>query len=424
MGNGLQRDMASLVARASEPFTFWRLRPARSHLVSGMASSANLQAFAVTAPGLEPVAAREARALGLPAVRETAGGVSFSGSSRDLVRANLHLRTASRVVVRIAEFQAEAFYDLERRSARVPWADYLATGGSFRVRATCRKSRLYHSDAVAERVGSAIVARTGAKPAARGGTGEESGEDTALDDQLIVVRLFRDRCTISVDSSGALLHRRGYRQATAKAPIRETVAAAALLCGGWTGAAPLLDPMCGAGTIPIEGALIARRIAPGLGRRFAFERWPSFEAAVWAEARAEAEGMILAAAGAPIQGSDRDEGAVAAAAANAARAGVAADIELSRRAISAIDPPPEPGWLVTNPPYGVRVGERDRLRNLYAQLGKVVRAKCAGWSVVMISADSELDRQVGIPLRPVVVTSNGGIPVQIVLGQTPRFGSE
>jgi putative N6-adenine-specific DNA methylase len=379
-----------------------------------MSSIPRYEAFAVTSPGLEPLAAAELQALGATDAQAIAGGVTFGASQQLLYAANLHLRTASRVVVRVSAFGAKAFHELERRSGKVPWEAFVSPNLGVALRVTCRKSRLYHSDAVAERVASAIAARVrGARVVADAG---DEGDLTDAPDQLVIVRLLHDQCSVSIDSSGALLHLRGYRQAVAKAPMRETLAAAALLGSGWQGDAPLLDPLCGSGTIPIEAALIARRIPPGLRRGFAFERWPDFDSVGWREIRAEAEAAMLPASPVPIQGSDRDAGAIEAARANAERAGVRADIEFSERALSAVEPPAGRGWVVTNPPYGVRVGDRDRLRNLYAQLGKVVRAKCDGWRVALLAAVPELERQTGLGLKPVLRTSNGGIPVRLVVG--------
>jgi putative N6-adenine-specific DNA methylase len=243
--------------------------------------------------------------------------------------------------------------------------------------------------------------------------------------QLILVRMLHDRCTISVDSSGPLLHLRGYRQALAKAPLRETLAAAALLATAWRGDTPLIDPMCGSGTIPIEGALIARRIAPGLGRHFAFESWPDFDSRLWDDVVAAAKARVIAHAPAPIMGSDRDAGAIHAAVSNADRAGVLGDVEFSERPISAIQPSATPGFIVSNPPYGVRVGERDRLRNLYAQLGNVLRVKCRGWRFALLSADPQLERQLRFRLEPILRTSNGGIDVRVVAGEvTAGLGAD
>jgi putative N6-adenine-specific DNA methylase len=378
-----------------------------------MSSPQNYDAFAITAPGLEPLAAAELQALGAADARAVEGGVTFSASNRALYTANLQLRTASRVVVRASEFGATAFYDLERRAAKVPWDTFLSPGVGVSLRVTCKKSRLYHSDAVAERVAAAIVARVRGVRIVE----DASDEDADVQAQLVVVRLFHDRCTISVDSSGALLHRRGYRQAIGKAPMRETLAAATILASGWRGQSALVDPMCGSGTIPIEGALIARRIAPGLHRGFAFEQWPDFDATTWGEVRAEAESAVLPRSPVLIQGFDRDEGAIESARANAVRAGVDGDIEFGVRPISASEAPAERGWIVSNPPYGVRVGERDPLRNLYAQLGKVVRAKYPGWYLAVVTADAGLERQLGFGLRPLLRTSNGGIRVRVMGGE-------
>ena len=376
-----------------------------------MGSRPPYDAFVITAPGLERLAVDELKALGRGDAHAVEGGATFAATRQTLYEANLHLRTASRVVVRAAEFTAKAFHELERRASKVPWEAFISPSPGVSLRVTCRKSRLYHSDAVAERVASAIMSRvTGVHLA--------TAESDAAS-QLILVRLLHDRCTISIDSSGALLHLRGYRQALAKAPLRETLAAAMLVASGWKGDTSLIDPMCGSGTIPIEGALIAQRIAPGLGRRFAFEHWPDFDSRLWDDVVSAAKSRVIAAAPAPIKGSDRDAGAIQAAVSNAERAGVLGDIEFSERPVSAIPPASPPGWIVSNPPYGVRVGERDRLRNLYAQLGNVLRAKCPGWRFALLSADPALERQLRFRLEPIFRTSNGGIDVRLVTGDVP-----
>ncbi|HJR62991.1 MAG TPA: class I SAM-dependent RNA methyltransferase [Gemmatimonadaceae bacterium] len=378
-----------------------------------VARESRLALFAITTPGLESIAASELRAVGIVPRRTQAGGVSFEGPLETVYRANLWSRTVSRVIARVGEFHAASFSELEKRTRRLPWERFVSPDGALRLHVTCRKSRLYHSDAVGERVAGAIEGRVGGTGAPHSlGAGDEDSDQPG--DQLVVVRLLHDRCTVSIDSSGALLHRRGYRLATAKAPLRETLAAAALLASEWRPDAPLLDPMCGSGTIPIEAALIARRIAPGVRRRFAFEHWPERDPGRWSALIEEASSRALARAPAPIQGSDRDAGAIDAARANAERAGVAADVELVRRPISAIEPPAGAGWIVTNPPYGTRVGERDALRDLYATLGTVVRRRCPGWSVSMISASARLERQTGLAFQELARTRSGGIPVRLL----------
>jgi putative N6-adenine-specific DNA methylase len=279
-----------------------------------------------------------------------------------------------------------------------------------RLRVSTSKSRLYHTGAVAQRVAEAMEKSTGIAPAVTSGGDEDEEGETPL----VIVRLFRDQCTVSIDTSGALLHRRGYRLATAKAPLRETLGAALLLASGWDPATPLIDPLCGAGTIPIEAAMIARRIPPGMSRTFAFMQWPGFHEPTWRKVVDEARAQILPAAPGPILGSDRDAGAVAASRENAERAGVSADIAFEEKVISRIAPPvgSVPGAIVTNPPYGVRVGDRDALRNLYAQLGTIARERFPGWRLTALSADPRLDSQIGGAMEKVLSTKNGGIAVR------------
>ncbi len=373
--------------------------------------------FAVTAPGIASLTRGELASLGVSSAVARPGGVSFSASASVLYAANLWLRTASRVIVRVARFHASEFHELERKAVRVAWERFVAPNSTVEVHATCNKSRLYHSDAVAERIGHA-ASRTGVGVVA-GQRSNESSPDGRVSSQLVLARIVRDVCTISVDASGELLHRRGYRQATAKAPLRETLASALVLASGWDGAAPLMDPMCGAGTIAIEAALIASRRAPGLGRKFAFERWPEFDSQAWEAVLDAANAQRIAFPAGRIHASDRDAGAASATGANAERAGVAGCLVITTRALSSIEPPPGPGWLVTNPPYGIRTGDRDRLRNLYAQLGNVARARCPGWTVAMLAADRALAGHTGLGLSTRVRTANGGIPVEILVGTVP-----
>jgi putative N6-adenine-specific DNA methylase len=383
--------------------------------------------YAVVAPGLEQLAAAELRAIGIEPGEIEPGGVAFAADDTGLFDANLRLRTVSRVIVRVAEFRATAFHELEKLARTVRWDELVAPGAPVRLRVTCRKSRLYHSDGVAQRVGDAIIRRVsgvtiaGAK---READDDSDGDTTEPGAQLFLVRFVKDVCTISIDSSGELLHRRGYRLATAKAPLRETLAAAMLLAVGYDGSVPLVDPMCGAGTIAIEAALIARRIAPGLSRAFACERWPRAPVKQFAAQRAMAKAERLPHAAAPIVGSDRDAGGAAAALANAGRAGVAGDIEIRRGALSGIMPPAGPGLLLTNPPYGVRASSGSEVRNLYAQLGNVARAKCAGWTVALLSADRAMDAQLKLPLREALKFKNGGIPVRLMRGDVPAIRTQ
>jgi putative N6-adenine-specific DNA methylase len=345
--------------------------------------------------------ARELEALG-EQPRIEAGGVSWDGDARSMMRANLWLRTASRVIVRVASFRATAFFELEKRAKTIPWKDFLGEAiPEFRV--TARKSKLYHSDAIAERLAKAAS-----------GEGEAA---KSVSTQLFVVRVERDQFTISADTSGELLHMRGYRQAVGKAPLRETLAAALLMAAGWKGDVPLVDPMCGSGTISIEGALMARRIAPGLNREFQFRHWPSFDAAGWKALLADARSKQLASGAVEIAAYDRDAGAISNAKANAARAGVERDITFEQQPISAFHASTASGLVATNPPYGVRVGDSKALRNLYAQLGNILREKAAGWTLAMLASDQQLVKQTQLKLASRFKSTNGGIRVGAYVGE-------
>ena len=376
--------------------------------------------YAITAPGLEHLTAAELAAVGAVVDATDAGGVAFTAAPGVLYGANLQLRTASRIVVRIAGFHAASFADLEKHARQVTWARWVPADGVVHFRVTSHKSRLYHQDAVAERLERAVLAAIPGVRAVRA----PSDADTLDEDvrtlpgvQRFLVRIVDDQLVLSVDSSGALLHRRGYRQASGKAPLRETLAAALLMALEWDGSVPLVDPRCGSGTIPIEAALLARRIPPGWQRRFAFERWPEFKPSVWEYVREEAGKQMLDEAPAPILAADRDAGAIEAAAANAERAGVGGDLSIQCAALSTTLANPAlaafpPGLVLTNPPFGVRVGESGRLRDLYASLGNIMRGPLAAWSLGFVTSDPALAAATGLPLESSLETSTGGLRIR------------
>lgn len=374
--------------------------------------------FVSCAPGIESLLTKECRTLGLKPIQddsskspglpnEDPGGVLLEGGLEDLYRCNLHLRTASRVSVRVGEFYAAAFSELRKKAARLPWEHFLLPGQPVKISVSCHKSKLYHSDAVAERVLGAIndhfAALTGSKSAR---------SKLSADGQLILVRLVNNQCTISMDSSGNLLHKRGYRQETAKAPLRETLAAALLLAVGYDGSRPLIDPFCGSGTIPIEAALIAGHIPPGIAREFSFTRWPNFDPAAWNSLLQQARRAILPPAQ-PIIGYDRDAGAIKIAAANAARAGQKEVVNFKQQPISELQPLDTTGWIVTNPPYGVRVHSNKDLRDLFARFGSILLNSFSGWQVGVLSNDPVMTGNLALPDPDVEWQFiNGGIPVK------------
>lgn len=381
--------------------------------------------LAVCTPGLEPLLRHELGLVGIRTGPTIRGGIEITASTRQLYAANMWSRVATRFTVRIGAFHAHSFSELEDRVAALPWSDWLDLRVPTSFRVSSSGSKLFHTTAVAERfartIGVPLAApvdadATGAGSAGAGSAGAGGPADEIV--QMVVVRIVRDELTVSIDSSGAALHRRGWRLASAKAPLRETLAAAMVRAVGWDGSVPLIDPFCGSGTIPIEAATIARDLAPGLHRPFAFQRWPSFEPGTWASVCAEAakraeEGptdLVL------IEAGDRDEGALEATRSNARRAGVAADLDIGHGAISNLVPPPEgpPGWIITNPPWGGRVGASDDLRDLYARFGSVVRERFGGWSVALLVADVGLARHTGLELRTVLTTSSGGKAVTLL----------
>lgn len=372
-----------------------------------MKKDRNLQLFAITAPGLERVCAGELAACGLAGGRPVPGGVEFCGDLRAIYQANLWLRTASRVVVRVDEFRCRSFPDLFRHARRQPWGQFLRPQTPFTVRASSRGSRLFHTERIAETVREAVCRSLGL-PA----------QPPAAEGQRLLVRFEDDLCQLSVDSSGALLHRRGYRQEPAPAPLRETLAAGMLLLAGWDGREALLDPLCGSGTLPVEAALLAARRPPGAGRSFAFMDWPGYRPGLWqallTEAVQQREGPAMS-----IAGSDRDPAMVAVARRNAARAGVAEVLQFSCSPLERLVLPPGPGLLVANPPYGARLGRDQDLAGLFAALGDLCRQGGAGWRCLFLAPTEDLARATALELRSLATFSNGGIEVMLYLGRPP-----
>jgi putative N6-adenine-specific DNA methylase len=402
--------------------------------------------FAVCAPGLESLLAAEIESIGGHRPRLRTGGVSFDATTRQLYAVNLWSRIATRVVVRVAGFRARSFRELETEVRAIEWGRWLAPGAPVTVRATATGSQLYHTGAIVERVERFVGERSSPAPAPapeRDAEPEPGARRRGTPDQatppplLVVVRIVHDEVTISVDTSGDPLYKRGWRHETAKAPLRETLAAAMVVAAGWDGSTTLIDPLCGSGTIAIEAALLARHVPPGFGRSFAFATWPSFEPGTWASVAGAAKGAVeqLADAARPdgsrpaprILARDRDAGAIAAAHRNAERAGVLADLDLARAAISDLTAPagPDagavpvdaavPGWILTNPPYGARIKGGPDLRDLYARFGDVVRASFDGWSVGMLVADPALAAHTRLRFEERWRATNGGIPVHFLV---------
>jgi len=379
--------------------------PGRDGDKAGMTGNRRFDIFLAAPPGLEEVLRAEVRAKGFNSPRTVPGGVVVRGGWPEVWRANLWVRGAGRVLAVLASFRALHPGELEARARKVPWGEVLRPDVPFRVEATCARSRIYHTGAAAERVSAAIRETLGA-PTAPGASEEAQ--------VLMRVRIEHDACTLSVDTSGEALHKRGYKEAVGKAPLRETLASLLLMQCGFSGTEPVLDPMCGSGTFAIEAAEIAARLNPGRARRFAFEQLATFDASAWARMRA-VESRRVPPAGVRFYGSDRDAGAVAAARANAERAGVADLVELRQGPVSELAAPEgPPGLVICNPPYGGRLGERGKLAPLYRALGETLLARFPGWRVGLLTTDPALARATGLPfLPPGAPVPHGGLRVTL-----------
>ncbi|MGG7567053.1 THUMP domain-containing class I SAM-dependent RNA methyltransferase [Rhodovulum sp. DZ06] len=377
-----------------------------------MTDSAPLDIFLAVPPGLETLLAEEAAAAGFAPATPVPGGVEVQGSWEDAWRANLVLRGPSRVLVRLGGFRAMHLAQLDKRARKFPWGDVLRPGAPLRIEAVCRKSRIYHDRAAAQRVAAAISETLGAPIATPGAEGE-GAEGDAL---RLQVRIEDDWCSFSIDTSGALLHKRGFKHAVGKAPMRENMAALFLRRCGFDGSAPVLDPMCGSGGFVIEAAEMAAGLVPGRARGFAFERLASFDRDAWEALRARHAATPADPWEGPLfYGSDRDAGAVRGALQNAERAGVAPLCRFREKPAGSIKPPEgAPGLVIVNPPYGARIGEVRKLRPLYGTLGKTLAERFKGWRVGIVTSEAQLARATGLPFgEPDAPVAHGGLKVRL-----------
>ncbi len=365
--------------------------------------------FAACAPGIEKILHMELQGLGIEG-KLTHGGVEFSGDLLTIYSSNLWLRTASRVLARIGSFSLTSLKDARSRFARYPWEIYVGSADCVRVRASCHKSKLYHSGAVAQRVAEAISQRLGKEVRL---VNESSGKKAPL----IFVRIVKDHCILSVDTSGEHLHKRGFKKFSVKAPLRENLAAAMLIASGYNGSRPLIDPFCGSGTIVLEAAMIAARIPPGKGRRFAFMGWKTFDKALWNEVLRRSE-TFFRRPPEVIIGSDRDEAAIHASIANAEAGGLADLVSFAVDDVSRITPPAGAahGIIVTNPPYGKRLKENNSLLAFYAEFGQLFIERFTGWDLTLILPTEApmLKKSLGLRLHKLGAFSNGGLPVELL----------
>jgi putative N6-adenine-specific DNA methylase len=344
-----------------------------------------METFFATCPrGLEPVLADELAALGAGDTRPAPGGASFRATFETCYRVNLESRVASRVLWRVGAARYAGEEDIYQAAYRLDWGGWFGPEQTLRVDLAAVRSPLRSLDFATLRIKDAVCDRL------RADTGRRPDVDTARPDVRVHAFLTRDEITLYLDTSGEALFKRGLRAAAGEAPLRENLAAGILRLAGWTPPEPLLDPMCGAGTFLVEAALMALDIAPGLGRSFGFERLHNFDPARWARVRGAAERRRQRPRPLAIYGSDSDPSAVAAARANLEAAGLSAAVTLGLADVLEVSPPAAAGVLVTNPPYGRRMGDEQALAALYPRLGDLLKRRFCGWRAYVLSANLEL----------------------------------
>lgn len=339
--------------------------------------------------GMEAVLKKEILDLGYEIAQVEDGRVSFYGDREAACRANIFLRTTERIMLKVGAFQAYTFDELFEQTKALPWEDYIPENGKFWVtKATSVKSKLFSTSDIQSIIKKAMVDRL--KEKYHISWFAEDGEAYPLR-----VFLLKDQVTLALDTTGESLHRRGYRILTSRAPITETLAAAILLFSPWKGDRILVDPFCGSGTFPIEAAMIAAHMAPGMNRSFLAEGWTNLiPRKAWYEAVNEANDLVDDTVKVDLQGYDIDGDVVAAARANAREAGVDHMIHFQQRPVSQLSHPKKYGFLVTNPPYGERLEDKKDLPELYRQLGERYAA-LDSWSAYIITAYEEAERYIG-----------------------------
>ncbi len=347
---------------------------------------ANLELIATATFGLEAVVKREVQALGFTVTRSEDAKITFTGDEAAIPKANLWLRCADRVLLKMGEFRAESFEELFEQTKALPWEEWIPEDGKFIVNGTSVKSKLYSLSDCQKIIKKAVVERLKKTYPL-----EIFPETGAL--YSIRFTILKDVVTLSIDTSGAGLHKRGYRQANVQAPIKETLAAAMVELSFWNPDRILVDPFCGSGTILIEAAMIGKNIAPGLSRRFVSEDWEKIPKELWKQARAEAFRAIRDDVELKIYGSDIDPKAVSAARVNASKAGLSDDIVIRRRSFEELKMPGEYPVIITNPPYGERIGDKEALERIYYKMDRLL-AKDRGCSLYLITADKEFERSI------------------------------
>ncbi|BBO90032.1 RNA methyltransferase [Desulfosarcina ovata subsp. ovata] len=367
--------------------------------------------FAAVPPGFEAGCRQELIDLGLdPAgVTVEAGGIGFTGRLMDCLRANLYLRTATRVLMRIGDFRATNRRRLEKKSAEIAWELFLEPGPLPAIKVSSHRSRLYHTAAIAQTIRSGIARRLNAAPPSSPGTGIP---------QTLFARLVEDRLTLSLDSSGEPLYKRGFKMGAARAPLRETLAAAILMAAGYDPSNPLVDPMCGSGSFSLEAAMQAKHMAPGVNRPFAFQGWPAYSENQWAFLKREAEEQVVHLDRPRIFASDIDAGACARL--SKTIAGNAMDDAVRVTPKNIFDCRGDqygegPGLVTINPPYGIRIGSATQAGELFMAIGRHLGRHFKGWQVALIAPERKLAHQLPFAAKRLPLL-HGGLKLTLVVG--------
>lgn len=365
--------------------------------------------FATCPRGLETILSKELTEQGCTNIHPTDGGVSAQGGLEQIYRANLHSRTAGRILMQIGYGRCRNEADLYRLAYQTSWEKYFDTNATFRVKTNGKRASLKSLEFASLKIKDAICDRF------REYSGKRPSIDKHHPDVRIHAFINEDNATLFVDTSGEALFKRGYRQDTGEAPLRENLAAGMLMLAGYNGTQPFQDPFCGSGTIAIEAAWIALKRAPGLMRHFAFERLDGFDAVLWQRLRHEALSQILKSPIASIAASDNKATLIHIARTNAHAAGVDELINWQTLDIQDTRPQGEHGILISNPPYGIRLDEIQTLHALYPQLGSWLKQHYAGWTAGMLSADREMPKIMRLSPKRKIPLYNGNLECRLFL---------
>lgn len=361
-----------------------------------------LTLIATSTFGLESVVARELEQLGYENPRVEDGKVRFQGTVRDIARCNLWLRSSDRVVIEMDCFEATDFDVLFERTKDIPWEEWIAVDAKFPVTGKSVHSKLSATPSCQKTVKKAIVERL--RKTYNRHWFEETGAEYKVD-----IHLFKDTASITLDTSGPGLHKRGYRDLQGLAPIKETLAAGMLLLSFWKPGRPFMDPFCGTGTIPIEAAMIGLNMAPGINRSFVCEDWPQIPRGLWKDVRAEASDLRRSTLSVPIVGSDIDRKTCKKAERHVRLAGVSGSVQILHRAFEDIEIERDYGVIVTNPPYAERIGTAPEVDELYREMGRTL-AHLKTWSIYVLTSNQEFEKLYGEEADRRRKLYNGRIP--------------